>query len=231
MTSDVFHTNNQVRCVGHFADLVSMPFAGEVNAFCWQRSLTGDFSEIVNKIASDGNITLVEPQDLLALELSEQGQLARRILLGDLEALTAYGASPVLNIIKHYERDDAAFPTDVYSFHADRSPIPTDTFLCTYQGASSEILPNAQARQKVLMPEIRAELQKQYHGKPEAFGTWLSEHCFDLHYEALPGAQPIGLGHGHLWRLAVEHPGSLVLPCIHRAPQEKDGEKRLLLIC
>ena len=74
----------------------------------------------------------------------------------------AFGASPILNVIKNYERDDSYpfFPTDVYSFHVDRSPIPIDTFLCTYHGTSSEVIPNTQAKQKILIPEIRDELKK-----------------------------------------------------------------------
>lgn len=113
----------------------------------------------------------------------------------------------------------------------DRSPIPTDTFLCTYFGESSEILPNSQAEQKVLVPEIRDELKKLYGGADEAFESFLSEHFFDLHYRAKPNASPISLGLGHIWRLAVDYPESKVLPCVHRAPKEKTGESRLLLIC
>jgi len=119
----------------------------------------------------------------------------------------------------------------VYSFHVDRSPVPTDTFLCTYHGAPSEILPNAQARQKVHVPEIREDLKKLYGGADEGFENFLSEHFFDLHYQAIPGARPISLGLGHLWRLAIDHPGSEVPPCVHRAPEEKNGERRLLMIC
>ena len=147
--------------------------------------------------------------------------------------MKAHGASPVLNVIKCYERDDACpfFPTDVYSFHVDRSPVPTDTFLCTYYGESSEILPNSQAQQKVLVPEIRDELKKLYQGAAEGFESFLSEHFFDLHYMAKPTASPISLGPGHLWRLAIDHPGSKVAPCVHRAPIEKTGQNRLLMIC
>jgi hypothetical protein len=163
--------------------------------------------------------------------LSEQGQLAREILLDDLKLLKAHGASPILNVINYYDRDDTFFPTDVYSFHVDRSPIPTDTFLCTYYGEPSELLPNSQGEKKVLIPEIRDELRKHYRGSDEHFESFLCEHFFDLHYQAKPGAHPISLGVGHLWRLAVDHPGSKVLPCIHRAPEEKSGETRLLLIC
>jgi hypothetical protein len=150
-----------------------------------------------------------------------------------LKLLKAHGASPILNVIRCYERDDSYpfFPTDVYSFHVDRSPVPTDTFLCTYFGEPSEILPNSQAEQKVLIPEIRDELKKIYGGPDDAFESFLCEHFFDLHYRAKPAAHPISLGVGHMWRLAVDHPESMILPCIHRAPKEKTGQSRLLMIC
>lgn len=231
--TDVSHAENQIHCVTSFRELVSTPFQGNVNAMCWSRNLSGDFSEIVKKVELYGNITVIERDELHALQLSEQGQLARKILLEDLEALKAHGASPVLNVIKYYDRDDSnpVFPTDVYSFHVDRSPEPTDTFLCTYYGEPSEILPNAQGIQKVLIPELRNELKKLHHGADGGFEAFLSEHFFDLHYQAKPGAHPVSLGLGNLWRLAVDHPGSQVPPCLHRAPKEKPGQNRLLLIC
>lgn len=226
-------TDEQIQYVTNFQDLVATPFNGVMNAVCWTRKLTGDFSEIVKKVALNGNITEIQPEELCALQLSEQGQLARAILLSDLKMLAAHGASPILNVISYYDRDDTYpfFPTDVYSFHVDRSPIPADTFLCTYYGEPSEILPNSQGRKKVLIPEIRKELQKRYQGADEGFESFLSEHFFDLHYEAKPGALPISLGAGHLWRLAIDHPESQVPPCIHRAPAEISGRKRLLMIC
>ena len=230
---DLSHTENQIHYVSNFQDLVSTPFHGEINTICWTRELTGDFSEIVKKVTLSGNITVIEQEELRELQLSEQGQLAREILLNDFRALKAHGASPSLNVIRYYDRDDTYpfFPTDVYSFHVDRSPIPTDTFLCTYHGESSEILPNSQGKKKVLIPEIRAQLKKLYHGVDEGFESFLSEHFFDLHYQADPDARPISLGLGQLWRLAVDHPGSQVPPCIHRAPKEKFGQSRLLMIC
>jgi hypothetical protein len=162
-----------------------------------------------------------------------EGQLARLVLLEDMRLLTEFGASPCLNIIKQYESDNENpyFPTDVYSFHVDRSPIPVDTFLCSYFGAASDIVPNAQATQKILLPEIRHQLRQQFQGTEEAFESFLTENFLDLHYQAQTDAQIINLGLGNLWRLTTEHPEMQVPPCIHRAPLENLGEKRLLLIC
>lgn len=224
---------SQTQIVTSFQELVSTPFNACINAIGWTRSPVGDFAEIVTKLNGDDNITLIDEHDLTKLDLSEQGCFAREILLKDLQLLKAHGASPSLNLIRHYDRDDSFpfFPADVYSFHVDRAPVSTDTFLCTYYGETSEILPNAQAEQKVLVPEIRAELRKLYTGPDEGFITFLSDHFFDLHYRAMPGASPISLGLGHMWRLAVDHPESNVLPCVHRAPKEKPGQCRLLMIC
>lgn len=231
--TNLFHAEQQIYHVTNFHDLVATPFSGEMNAIGWMRTLRGDFGEIVHKVSLSGNITVIEEEELQALHLSEQGQLARETLLHDLQALTAYGASPVLNVIHHYDRDDSYpfFPTDVYSFHVDRSPLAVDTFLCTYYGDPSEILPNAQGEQKILIPEIRAELRKLYQGEEAGFESFLQEHFFDLHYQAKPDAAIINLGVGNLWRLAVDHPAGKVPPCLHRAPAEKSGLKRLLLIC
>ncbi|MET0464285.1 MAG: hypothetical protein ABW007_14065 [Chitinophagaceae bacterium] len=230
---DLPHIENQVQYVTNFRDFVDTPFTGMINAICWRRTLNGDFAEIAGKVALTGNITTVEPEELGKLQLREQGHLAREILLNDFRLLKAHGASPTLNVISQYERDDdnPVFPTDVYSFHVDRSPVPTDTFLCTYYGAASEILPNAQGKKKVLIPEIRAELKKLYDGADEGFDSFLTENFYDLHYQAATDARPINLGIGHLWRLAIDHPESKVPPCLHRAPKETSGQNRLLMIC
>ncbi len=230
---DLYKAYNQIKCVTNFNDLVAIPFQDEINAIGWTRNLVGDFSEIVNKIALTENLMVLNEEELCELNLTEQGELARNILLHDLDLLKAHGASPTLNLIKYYERDeaDSIFSTDVYSFHVDSSPIPTDTFLCTYYGESSQIIPNSQVQQKVLIPAIRSELKKLYSWAEEGFESFLSAHFFDLHYQAMPQAQPINLGIGNLWRLATQHPESKVPPCVHRAPKEKTGETRLLMIC
>lgn len=228
-----FSDNNQVRVVTTFSELVNTTFQGEINAICWNRDLLGDFKEIVSKLELKENITEVSTEDLLALQLSEKGILARDIILNDIQLLTDFGASPSLNLLKNYERDqDLDFiSTDVYSYHVDRSPIETDTFLCTYHGAASDIISNDQVEQKILIPEIREKLKALHDGPETEFETFLQEYFFDLHYQPKPNSEPVNLGSGHLWRLAVDHPTQQVLPCVHRAPVEKDGEYRLLLIC
>lgn len=231
--NNTFSGNNQIGIVATFSELVNTNFKGEMNALCWHRNLNGDFNEIVAKLSLRENITEVSPEDLKVLQLSEKGNAAREIILNDLHLLAGFGASPSLNLLKCYERDDEFdfISTDVYSFHVDRSPIATDTFLCTYHGAASDIVSNSQAKQKILIPEIREKLKELHDGAEEEFEDFLKENYFDLHYQLHAGAEPINLGLGHLWRLAVDHPKQEVLPCIHRAPVENDGEYRLLLIC
>lgn len=227
------NSKNQVQNVSNFNDLLAIPFQGNINAICWDRKLTGDFSEIIDKIDLKDNITEITIKTLSKLQLSEQGQIARDVLIKDFEILESHGASPLLNVIKQYDRDDELpfISTDVYSYHVDRATIPSATFLCTYFGATSEIIPNSQAIQKILIPEVRFELKKLYQGEEEGFEAFLIENFFDLHYQALPNSNPISLGVGQMWKLAIDYPDSPVLPCLHRAPLEKDGEPRLLLIC
>ncbi|MET3536206.1 DUF1826 domain-containing protein [Chryseobacterium limigenitum] len=231
--SNTFSGNNQIGMVSTFSELVNTHFQGEMNAICWHRNLTGDFNEIVSKLQLKENITEISINDLLALQLSEKGNMARKIILNDLQLLTDFGASPSLNLLKNYDRDEEFdfISTDVYSYHVDRSPIGTDTFLCTYHGTASDILPNNQVEQKILIPEIREKL-KELHDGPEAeFESFLKEYYFDLHYQPKLNAQAVNLGLGHLWKLAVDNPDQKVLPCVHRAPIENDGQYRLLLIC
>jgi hypothetical protein len=230
---NIFSKNTQIKVVSTFSELVNFNFQGTINAMCWHRDLVGDFEEIVTKLELKENITEVSIDDLLALQLSENGHSAREIILKDIQLLSNFGASPSLNLLKCYERDNELdfISTDVYSYHIDRSPIETDTFLCTYHGVASDIAPNDQVEQKILIPEIREKLKKLYDGQDTEFETFLEEYFFDLHYQPKPDIEPINLGLGHLWRLAVDHPTQQVLPCVHRAPTENDGEYRLLLIC
>lgn len=223
----------QVLIVSSFNELVDTAFSGKNNAINWQRNLEGDFEEIVKQLILKDDITVISIDDLNDLDLSNEGIKARNILINDLQQLTDFGASPTLNLLKCYERDTEFdfISTDVYSFHVDRSPIPTDTFLCTYYGASSDIVANENVEQKILIPEIREKLFELYDGHIDGFEDFLKEYFFDLHYLIRPGVDPINLGLGDLWRLAVDHPEQKVLPCVHRAPKENKDEYRLLLIC
>lgn len=228
-----FSDNNQIGVVSTFSELIDTHFQGAMNALCWHRNLAGDFKEIVSTLQLKENVTEVSTEDLLALQLSEKGNKAREIILTDIQLLADFGASPSLNLLKNYDRDDELdfISTDVYSYHIDRSPIATDTFLCTYHGAASDIIPNHQVEQKILISEIREKLKKLHDGPEAEFETFLKDYFFDLHYQPQPNAEPINLEVGHLWRLAVDHPTQQVLPCVHRAPVENEGEYRLLLIC
>ncbi|HRA73758.1 MAG TPA: DUF1826 domain-containing protein, partial [Flavobacterium sp.] len=182
--SNTFSDSNQIGIVATFSELIHTDFKGETNALCWYRNLEGDFAAIVNQLQLKENITEVTPKDLLALQLSEKGNLAREIILNDLQVLTDFGASPSLNLLKCYERDEEFdfISTDVYSYHVDRSPIATDTFLCTYHGAASDIIANTQAEQKIRIPEIREKLAALHNGSAEELEDFLKENYFDLHY-------------------------------------------------
>jgi len=223
----------RIKQVRSFHELVSTPFGGGVNALCWARTLLGDFSEVVSQFGGGEAIVTLDEARLLALPVSSAGKVAVDILLSDLRLLQGRDLAPVLNCINGYTRDDSPGPvsTDVFSFHADSATTEADTYLCTYHGPSSEGLSNEDARRQVEIPEIRAELRKRFGGEDnDDFRTYLNENSYDLHYAALPSARPFSFGLGNLWRIAIDYPGSPVLPCIHRAPETKPGQSRLLLI-
>ena len=224
----------RIRQVGSFDELISTPFGNGVNALCWPRTLTGDFSDVVRHLALDDDLTTLDEEILLALPLSEAGQIAVAILLRDLRSLRDLELDPVLNAITAYPRDEepGAIPVDVYSFHADSAPVVAETWLCTYHGAPSEGLRNDEGIRRLALPGMREILLAEYGGTDdEGFTDYLSEHCYDLHYAPLPASQPFSFGVGHLWRIAVDYPGSPVPPCLHRAPESLPGDPvRLLLI-
>jgi|SRR5882724_3481424 len=224
----------RIKRVNSFQGLALTPFVGAVNALCWERTLSGDFSEVVEALGSGEGITVLDEARLLALPVSSAGRLAIDLLLSDYRLLRDHGLDPVLNCIQRYPRDDdsAAVPTDVYSFHTDSATVEADTWLCTYHGPPSEGLRNDQAQRRVDIPETRAELLSHFGGNDNNdFRGYLKENCYDLHYAPAPSARPFSFGVGNLWRIAVEYPGAPVPPCIHRAPATQPGESpRLLLI-
>jgi len=224
----------RIKVVKSFEELVSTPFGNGVNALCWERTLAGDFGEVVERLGEGEGIATLDEARLGALGLSAAGRAAVAVLLEDLRLLGDLGLSPILDCIRSYPRDDDAGPvrTDVYSWHVDSATVEADTWLCTYFGATSEALRNDEAQRRVDIAETRAELLKTFGGEDDAgFAEFLRENCYDLHYAAAPHAQPIPFGVGNLWRIATEWPGSPVPPCIHRAPEtQPDEPPRLLLI-
>ncbi|MDB6005700.1 MAG: hypothetical protein JWR15_2687 [Prosthecobacter sp.] len=223
-----------IKQVGSFEELVMTPFCDGVNALCWQRTLAGDFGEIVEKLKVEKGITSIDEARLLALDLREAGNVAREVLRQDLELLRAKDLLPSLDCVHGYvnEIESELLRTDVQSWHVDSATAEADTYLCTYHGAVSEGLRNEEAVRRVDVPEIRAELLQLYGGDDdEGFRDFLNENYLDLHYLPLPKAQPFAFGLGSLWRIATEYPGSPVPPCIHRAPATVAGQgARLLLI-
>lgn len=224
----------RIKRVGSFEELVTARFDNGVNALCWERTLPGDFGEVMRHLPVREGITTLDDEQLEALPVSTAGRVAIDILLEDQRRLREHGLDPVLDCIRGYLRDanPGPVPTDVYSFHVDSATVEADTWLCTYHGPASHGLRNDEALRRVDIPETRAELLKLYGGEDDAgFREYLNENCYDLHYVPAPLGRPFSFGQGHLWRIAVEHPGCPVPPCIHRAPETLPGDPpRLLLI-
>ena len=225
---------SRVRVVKTFAELVTTRFDDGINALCWQRTLSGDFDEVVRQLAARDDIASLDDVSLRSLPLSAAGRAAVEILIQDQQALCSLGLAPVLDCIRRYPRDEdsGAVPTDVYSFHADSATVETDTYLCSYTEAASEGLRNDEALRCADIPETRAALLKAFGGEDgDGFSKHLKDRCYDLHYVPATHARPFSFGLGNLWRIAVEYPGSPVPPCVHRAPETLPGRPpRLLLI-
>jgi hypothetical protein len=223
----------RVRKVLSFEELWSTRFADGVNALCWERTLPGDYAEVIAKLGPGEGIVVLEDERIRSLDLTPAGQLAAEAMLADQKLLRDHDLEPSLNCVYDCVRgfDAGTIPTDVTSFHVDSAPLEVDTWLCTYHGACSEGLRNEDALLKIEIPEIRAQVLKEYGGADDAgFAEFLHENSYDSHYTPKPGATPYPFGTFALWRIATRWPGSPVPPCIHRAPENKPGSTRLLLI-
>lgn len=225
----------RIMIVDSFDALVAAKLGPVVNAVCWPRALDGDFGAVAQCLAGEEDIVSLDEDALLSLrpQLSESGWQAAEIMIADLRRMAALGLQPSLECVPRYTRDtDAIVPTDVYSFHADRATVQADTYLCSYNEASSEGLRNEDAIRRVDIPDMRAQLLAACADAGETdFEAYLAAHCYDLHYAPVAGALPFSFGIGNLWRLAIEYPGCPVAPCIHRAPETVAGRPpRLLLI-
>lgn len=236
--------SEHVRIVGSFAELLAARFEGSVNAFCWPRTLPGDFAEVARALEKVGGIeegiNALDEDELARLALSAAGQEARGVMLEDVRRLRESELWPELSCVRGGLREPrpGPFVPEVYSWHVDSATVEADTWLCTYHGAASEGLANEEAQRRVDVPETRTALRQMFTaehmgdgGDESAFAEWLHEHCYDLHYAPVPGARPHEFGLGNLWRIATEWDGSPVPPCIHRAPETLPGmPTRLLLL-
>ena len=223
----------RVRLVRNFEELRTTRFADGVNALCWERTLPGDYAEVFAMLGPGEGIVALEDERIRALELSPAGKVAAEAMLADQQLLRDHDLAPSLNCVYDCVRATNAgtVPTDVTSFHVDSAPVEVDTWLCTYHGACSEGLRNEDALLKVEIPAIRAALLKEYGGPDDAgFAEFLHEHSYDSHYAPKPGAEAYPFGTFALWRIATRWPGSPVPPCVHRAPENRPGSPRLLLI-
>ncbi len=207
----------RVRQVRSFEELRATRFADGINALYWERTLPGDYAEVIAKLGPGEGITPIDDERIRALELSPAGRLAVEAMLADQQLLRDHDLAPSLNCVYDCVRDPDAgtVPTDVTSFHVDSAPVEVATWLLL----------------KVSIPGIRAALLKEYGGTDDTgFAEYLHEHSFDSHYAPKPGATPYPFGTFALWRIATRWPGSPVPPCIHRAPENHPGSPRLLLI-
>lgn len=225
---------NRIKVVRSFHELATTPFADGVNALCWERSLPGNFLEVVECLAVEEGITTLDDARLESLAVSAAGRSAIGVLLEDQRLLRSLDLDPVLECINGYihRKEPGPVRTDVCSWHVDSATAEADTWLCTYHGPASEGLRNEEALRRVDIAETRAELLRIFGGEDDdAFLEYLNEHYYDLHYVPVPPARPYSFGLGNLWRIATEYPGSPVPPCIHRAPDPVAGQPpRLLLI-
>lgn len=228
---------DRIKVVSSFDKLMTSAFGPEINAICWRRTLIGDFDELAANLSGEDEIIPLDEELLQKLypKLSTMGRAAAAALLEDRRLLLAHGLSPSLECVPRYQRDEISqtIPTDVYSFHADRATVATDTFLCSYNEAATEGLRNDMAQRHIDIPTVRAELLKLFQQEEETgdFETYLRENCYELHYAETAKAASFSFGIGNLWRIAVEYPGCPVPPCLHRAPETMPGRPpRLLLI-
>lgn len=227
------------RAVASFDALVGAAFGGGVNAYVCARDVDGDFDGLAARCAAadadfdvDG-LTTLSPAALRACAASSAQARAAEAVCSDWERLAALGKDPTLNVIARYPHDTRGLPiaVDVHSFHADRAPIETDTWLCTYAGAPSEGLDNDAATAILDDDAVRAAVRAAAGDvDDDAFAAFVVDHSFDLHHRVHDPAGVFSFGQRALWKIAVQWPGAPVPPCLHRAPLP-DGALRLLLIC
>lgn len=231
------------RAVASVDALVDAAFGDGVNAYVCARDVDGDFAGLAARCAAadpdfdadrdDAGVVTLSPDALCARAASLAQARAAELVCSDWERLAALGKDPVINVIARYPRDTRGLPiaVDVHSFHADRAPIETDTWLCTYAGAPSEGVDNDAATAILDDDAVRAAVRAAAGDvDDDAFAAFVADNSFDLHHRVRDPAGVFSFGQHALWKIAVQWPGAPVPPCLHRAPLP-DGALRLLLIC
>src|SRR6185295_12809852 len=89
----------RIKVVHSLHELLKNPFAGGVNALCWQRTLSGNFSEVVEHLGGSAGIINLDESRLKSLPVSAAGRAAIDLLLDDQRLLRAHDLDPVLNCI------------------------------------------------------------------------------------------------------------------------------------
>src|SRR5688572_10832476 len=95
-----------VHVVTRFDELLTTPLARGINALCWERTLAGDFSEVVSFLGATEGIVRLDETRLLRLPVSAAGRVAVDTLISDLRILREHGLAPELNCITAYPRDE-----------------------------------------------------------------------------------------------------------------------------
>ena len=71
----------RVKIVKTFNELVTTRFGDGINALCWQRTLSGDFDEVVSQLAASDDVASLDDVSLRRLPLSAAGE-AHELLAG-----------------------------------------------------------------------------------------------------------------------------------------------------
>jgi hypothetical protein len=143
-------SDTRIRRVTSFHELATTPFADGINALCWERSLPGDFAEVVQLLsrrASDLSVPDPEPVEGLTPCLGPSGETSdepnegmitiQPSVLSDL--LSANSLSPDariaieilledLRLLREQARDPVLNLIHGYPRDDDGGPVPTDVF-------------------------------------------------------------------------------------------------------
>ena len=105
----------RVRQVRSFEELRSTRFADGVNALCWERTLPGDYAEVIAKLGPGEGIVPIDDERIRAFDLSPAGRVAAEAMLADQQLLRDHDLAPSLNCVYDCVRgaDAGTVPTDV----------------------------------------------------------------------------------------------------------------------